>query len=259
MVFSKEDTRETAEAAVAFVAVGWVANSAGLNLARAGVETDARGYVRVDAYSSDICAAHLRGGRHHRPPDVVPQAIQDGFVAPLTPCAARRRACGPGQSYRQLHRSGICPGRPDRSEGPRNPRCGCRGGALRRDHPHDHRRPDGRVLQADRRPRDGRDPRLPRCWRAGGRDRPGGGDRDSRGMRVDDLARVPPSFPTMPDPRARGYRAAGQPICRSRHGCAPLIILSPFRLCSQRQILAAPSCSRKLTFRRDNDAREPGS
>ena len=49
MVFSKEDTRESAEAAVAVVAVGWVADSAGLNLARAGVETDARGYVRVDS------------------------------------------------------------------------------------------------------------------------------------------------------------------------------------------------------------------
>ena len=42
MFFSKEDTRDSAEAAAAVVAVGWVANSAGLDLARAGVETDAR-------------------------------------------------------------------------------------------------------------------------------------------------------------------------------------------------------------------------
>ena len=33
---------------LAVVAVGWVADAAGLNLAKAGVETDARGYVRVD-------------------------------------------------------------------------------------------------------------------------------------------------------------------------------------------------------------------
>ena len=39
----------SAEAALAVVAVGWVADTAGLDLATAGVETDARGFVRVDA------------------------------------------------------------------------------------------------------------------------------------------------------------------------------------------------------------------
>ena len=58
MVFSNKDTRDSAEAAAAFVAVGWVANSAGLNLARAGVETDARGYVRVDS-SLRTSAPHI--------------------------------------------------------------------------------------------------------------------------------------------------------------------------------------------------------
>jgi hypothetical protein len=38
-----------AEAAGAFVAVGWVADSAGLNLARAGVETDALYGIRLFA------------------------------------------------------------------------------------------------------------------------------------------------------------------------------------------------------------------
>ena len=181
MVFSKEDARDSAEAAAAFVAVGWVADSAGLNLARAGVETDARGYVRVELLAADFCAARLRSGRHHRPPDVG-SAGDRGRLGGSYERRARRddNSCGPGKSNRQLHRPGICPSRPDRGEGPRNPRCGCCRGALRRDHPHDYRRPDGRVLQADRRPRDLRDPGLPRCWRAGGRDRPGGCGRHCR-------------------------------------------------------------------------------
>ena len=48
MVFSKDGARDRAEAAVAVMAVGWVGDTAGLNLATAGVETDPRGYVRVD-------------------------------------------------------------------------------------------------------------------------------------------------------------------------------------------------------------------
>jgi dihydrolipoamide dehydrogenase len=50
MVYSKDGQRYSAEATLAVVAVGWVANTAGLNLAVAGVETDQRGFVRVDAY-----------------------------------------------------------------------------------------------------------------------------------------------------------------------------------------------------------------
>jgi len=50
MIFSKDGARDSAEAALAVVAVGWVADTAGLNLASAGVETDSRGYVRVDEY-----------------------------------------------------------------------------------------------------------------------------------------------------------------------------------------------------------------
>src|SRR3954470_23455545 len=42
MVFSKDGRHDSAEAAIAVVAVGWVADSAGLGLANVGVETDAR-------------------------------------------------------------------------------------------------------------------------------------------------------------------------------------------------------------------------
>ena len=42
MTFSKNGNRENAEATLAVVAVGWVADTAGLNLAAVGVEADHR-------------------------------------------------------------------------------------------------------------------------------------------------------------------------------------------------------------------------
>jgi len=81
MVFSKDGSRHSAEAALAVMAVGWVADTAGLNLSAAGVETDPRGYVRVDAYlrtsAPDVFAAGDITG--HRM--LVPQAVQGGLVA----------------------------------------------------------------------------------------------------------------------------------------------------------------------------------
>ena len=63
------------------MAVGWTADTAGLDLATAGVETDPRGFVRVDAHlrtsAPHIFAAGDVTGRLM----LVPQALQDGFVA----------------------------------------------------------------------------------------------------------------------------------------------------------------------------------
>ena len=81
MIFSKDGARDSAEAALAIVAVGWVANTAALNLAAAGVETNQRGFVGVDAYlrtsAPHIFAAGDITGRLL----LVPEAIHDGFVA----------------------------------------------------------------------------------------------------------------------------------------------------------------------------------
>jgi pyruvate/2-oxoglutarate dehydrogenase complex dihydrolipoamide dehydrogenase (E3) component len=81
MIFSRDVVRDSAEAALAVVAVGWAANTAGLSLAAAGVETDHRGFVKVDEYlrtsTPHIFAAGDITGRLM----LVPQAIQDGFVA----------------------------------------------------------------------------------------------------------------------------------------------------------------------------------
>src|SRR5207247_2316124 len=81
MIFSKNGAWDSAEAALAVVAVGWVADTSGLSLAKAGIETDPRGYVRVDAYlrtsAPHIFAAGDITGRLM----LVPQAVHDGFVA----------------------------------------------------------------------------------------------------------------------------------------------------------------------------------
>jgi pyruvate/2-oxoglutarate dehydrogenase complex dihydrolipoamide dehydrogenase (E3) component len=81
MIFSKNGDRDSAEATLAVVAVGWVADTAGLSLAAAGVETNLRGFVKVDGYlrtsTPHVFAAGDVTGRQM----LVPQAIQDGFVA----------------------------------------------------------------------------------------------------------------------------------------------------------------------------------
>jgi pyruvate/2-oxoglutarate dehydrogenase complex dihydrolipoamide dehydrogenase (E3) component len=81
MLFSKDGHWDSAEATLAVVAVGWVADTAGLSLATAGVEVNQRGFVKVDAYlrtsAPHIFAAGDITGRQM----LVPEAIQDGFVA----------------------------------------------------------------------------------------------------------------------------------------------------------------------------------
>jgi pyruvate/2-oxoglutarate dehydrogenase complex dihydrolipoamide dehydrogenase (E3) component len=81
MVFSKDGARERAEASLAVVAVGWVANTAELNLAASGVEIDPRGFVRVDAYLRTSAPHVFAAGDITGRLMLVPQAIQDGFVA----------------------------------------------------------------------------------------------------------------------------------------------------------------------------------
>lgn len=58
MTFSKDGVRRQAEAALAVAAIGWTADTGGLNLPLAGVETDDRGFVKVDAYQR-TSAAHV--------------------------------------------------------------------------------------------------------------------------------------------------------------------------------------------------------
>ena len=81
MRLCKDGARHSATAALVVVAVGWVGETAQLNLALAGVETTPRGFVRVDAHlrtsAPHIFAAGDLTGRMM----LVPQALQEGFVA----------------------------------------------------------------------------------------------------------------------------------------------------------------------------------
>jgi len=81
MRFSKDGEQQSTEASLAVIAIGWTANTAGLDLARAGIETDKRDFVRVDEFlrtsAQHVFAAGDVTGRMM----LVPQAIQAGFVA----------------------------------------------------------------------------------------------------------------------------------------------------------------------------------
>lgn len=81
MWFSKNGNRESVEASLVVSAIGWRANTTDLCLECAGVETDNRGFIQVDEFlrtsSPEIFAAGDVTGRMM----LVPQAIQQGFVA----------------------------------------------------------------------------------------------------------------------------------------------------------------------------------
>jgi dihydrolipoamide dehydrogenase len=81
MNYSRDGEHRTAEASLAVVAVGWQANTSGLNLAAAGVETDARGFVRVDPYLRTSARHVFAAGDVTGRLLLVPPAIQDGFLA----------------------------------------------------------------------------------------------------------------------------------------------------------------------------------
>ncbi len=81
MNFTKDGTRDSAEGALVVVAIGWVADTAGLNLPAAGVGTDARGYVQVDKYLQTSAPHVFAAGDITGRLMLVPQGVHDGFVA----------------------------------------------------------------------------------------------------------------------------------------------------------------------------------
>jgi dihydrolipoamide dehydrogenase len=81
MIFSKDGARDAAEAALAVVAIGWVADTARLNLAAAGVDTDPRGFVLVDAQLRTTAQHIFAAGDIIGRLMLAPQALQEGFAA----------------------------------------------------------------------------------------------------------------------------------------------------------------------------------
>ena len=81
MSFSKNGARNVVEAALVVTAIGWVADADGLNLAAVGVERNARGYVAVDKYLRTSAAHVFAAGDVTGRWMLVPQAVHDGWVA----------------------------------------------------------------------------------------------------------------------------------------------------------------------------------
>ena len=81
MHYVKDGLKSSAEASLAVVTAGWVAKTETLNLRAAGVETDLRGFVCVNAFQQTsaphiFAAGDVTGGLM-----LVPQAIQEGYIA----------------------------------------------------------------------------------------------------------------------------------------------------------------------------------
>ncbi len=81
MNFSKDGKRDSSEATLAVVAVGWGADPAALNLPAAGVEINRRKFVKVDEYLRTSAPYVFAAGDVTGRLMLVPEAFQDGFVA----------------------------------------------------------------------------------------------------------------------------------------------------------------------------------
>jgi dihydrolipoamide dehydrogenase len=100
MTWSTGGARAHAEAALMVVAVGWAADTAGLGLDAAGVASDARGFVRVDAHLATTAPHVFAAGDVTGRRMLVPPAVQDGFVA------ATNAVLGPTATAAD---EGVCP------------------------------------------------------------------------------------------------------------------------------------------------------
>ena len=151
MLFAKEGRRGRAEAAAIVVAIGWRADTDGLDLRAPVCEPDRRGSVRVDAYLRTTAPHVFAAGDVTGRLMLVPHAVHDGYVAATNavrgPTLTVRDRIEPD---RQLHRPGVRPGRPHRGAGARRRRRRRGDGAVRRAAAPAHRRARRRLLQAHR-------------------------------------------------------------------------------------------------------------
>ncbi|MBV9916410.1 MAG: NAD(P)/FAD-dependent oxidoreductase [Solirubrobacterales bacterium] len=81
LVHSDGGAQVVKEATIAVVAIGWVANTAELNLAAAGVQFDERGYVRVDAQLRTTSPHIFAAGDLTGHLMVVHEAVREGYLA----------------------------------------------------------------------------------------------------------------------------------------------------------------------------------
>jgi pyruvate/2-oxoglutarate dehydrogenase complex dihydrolipoamide dehydrogenase (E3) component len=81
MAFSKNGHRDTAEATLAVVAVGWAADTQALNLAAAGVDVTERGFLKVNGYLQTTVPHIFAAGDVTGRVMLASEGLRDGFVA----------------------------------------------------------------------------------------------------------------------------------------------------------------------------------
>ena len=81
MNYSKDGRTETAEAEVVVISIGWLANTVGLQLDNAGVNTDDRGFVATNEFLQTSAPNIFAAGDVTGHLLLVPQAIREGFTA----------------------------------------------------------------------------------------------------------------------------------------------------------------------------------
>ena len=81
LIHSTSDGQRSIDAGLAVVAAGWVAATAGLDLDRAGVQTDSRGYVQVDAQLRTTVPHIFAAGDVTGRALVVHEAVREGLMA----------------------------------------------------------------------------------------------------------------------------------------------------------------------------------
>jgi pyruvate/2-oxoglutarate dehydrogenase complex dihydrolipoamide dehydrogenase (E3) component len=81
MTFSKDGHRDTAEAALAVVAVGWAVDTQTLNLAAAGVDVTERGFLKVNGYLQTTVPHIFAAGDVTGRVMLASEGLRDGFVA----------------------------------------------------------------------------------------------------------------------------------------------------------------------------------
>jgi len=81
MYFAKNGKQESVEANVVVAAIGWVAGTSTLDLAKADVQLNSRGFICVDEFLTTSAPHVFAAGDVTGRLMLVPQAIQDGFIA----------------------------------------------------------------------------------------------------------------------------------------------------------------------------------
>ncbi|MFL6467935.1 MAG: dihydrolipoyl dehydrogenase family protein [Pyrinomonadaceae bacterium] len=81
MCFSKDERAESVEASLVVVAIGWAANTRELGLEKAGVDLNSRGFIEANQYLQTSAEHIFAAGDVNGRMMLVPQAIQEGFVA----------------------------------------------------------------------------------------------------------------------------------------------------------------------------------